>query len=83
MRINPKTFTLCTLARDEMRAGLELQAASLARTIARKRTHLSMQAGDKWRMDRSESARERVKGELDTLEMRAARVADLLATFAD
>ena len=71
MRIDPKTFIFCTLERDKIRTGLELQAASLARTIARKRTHLSMQAGDKWRME----------SELDILETRAARVADLIAAF--
>lgn len=83
MRINPQTVTLCTLERDEIRAGLELRRDALARTIARKRAHLNMQAGNKWKMDRSEAARERVARELDALERKAARVADLLAQFAD
>lgn len=70
MRIDPKTLTLDSMDRDAIRRGLELLAAQSARTIARKRS-----SPHAWQ--------DRVKRELDTLESRAARVADLLATFAD
>jgi hypothetical protein len=74
MRINPQTVTLCTLERDEIRAGLELRRDALARTIARKREALARRSGD---------SVDRIARELDALEMKAARVADLLAQFAD